>query len=100
MLNAHMVRAMQHIKIDTIKIFCICPSQQLIYIIDILNVDSGVDYRLRTLQQAEIYHSPLDEQAQHNLDKYYTQLVSSDKECQTQIAINHRKSNKQGKAQP
>ncbi|EOB4245881.1 cell division protein ZapE [Vibrio metschnikovii] len=56
----------------------------------ILNVDSGVDYRLRTLQQAEIYHSPLDEQAQHNLDKYYTQLVSSDKECQTQIAINRR----------
>ena len=27
----------------------------------IVNVDSGVDYRLRTLEQAEIFHFPLDE---------------------------------------
>lgn len=56
----------------------------------ILNVDSGIDYRLRTLQQAEIYHYPLDEQAKSNLDKYYGQLVGADKSFSTEIEINHR----------
>ena len=41
----------------------------------IVNVDSGVDYRLRTLEQAEIYHFPLDNQANKNLHKYFSQLA-------------------------
>ena len=36
----------------------------------VVNVDSGVDYRLRTLEQAEIYHSPLDDAATHNLQTF------------------------------
>ncbi|NIY91287.1 cell division protein ZapE [Vibrio diazotrophicus] len=56
----------------------------------ILNVDSGMDYRLRTLQQAEIYHYPLDTKASENLDKYYGQLAGSEKPKQCQIEINHR----------
>ncbi|GGQ08899.1 cell division protein ZapE [Shewanella litoralis] len=42
---------------------------------EILNVDSGIDYRLRTLEQAEIYHCPLDEQADINLLHYFAQLA-------------------------
>jgi cell division protein ZapE len=30
---------------------------------EVVNVDSGIDYRLQFLDHAEIYHSPLDEQA-------------------------------------
>jgi len=56
----------------------------------ILNVDSGVDYRLRTLTQAEIYHFPLDTKASENLDKYYGQLVGGEKPKHTQIEVNHR----------
>ncbi len=56
----------------------------------ILNVDSGIDYRLRTLEQAEIYHYPLDKQANINLEKYYAQLVGEDKEKLSQIEVNHR----------
>ncbi|MEZ9057133.1 cell division protein ZapE [Vibrio pelagius] len=56
----------------------------------ILNVDSGVDYRLRTLEQAEIYHYPLDAQADINLRTYYQQLVGEAKEVLTQIEVNHR----------
>lgn len=56
----------------------------------VMNVDSGVDYRLRTLEQAEIYHYPLDEAASQNLYLYYSQLVGEDKPIQTQIEINHR----------
>lgn len=41
----------------------------------IVNVDNGVDYRLRTLEQAEIYHYPLDEVANKNLLKYFKQLA-------------------------
>ncbi|CAM2944546.1 cell division protein ZapE [Vibrio mytili] len=57
---------------------------------DVLNVDSGVDYRLRTLEQAEIYHYPLDEQATLNLNRYYHQLVGERKDAAQQIEINHR----------
>lgn len=56
----------------------------------ILNVDSGVDYRLRTLEQAEIYHFPLDAQADINLRTYYQQLVGEGKEVLTQVEVNHR----------
>ena len=38
---------------------------------DVVNVDSGIDYRLRTLQQAEIYHYPLDGDAIKNLHSYF-----------------------------
>ena len=41
----------------------------------IVNVDSGVDYRLRTLEQAEIYHFPLDKSALDNLHLYFKQLA-------------------------
>ncbi|WP_269751499.1 cell division protein ZapE [Paraneptunicella aestuarii] len=41
----------------------------------VVNVDSGVDYRLRTLEQAEIYHYPLDEQATANLYDYFSKLA-------------------------
>lgn len=40
----------------------------------VVNVDSGIDYRLRTLEQAEIFHSPLDEQADKNLYEYFEKL--------------------------
>lgn len=57
---------------------------------EILNVDSGVDYRLRTLEQAEIYHFPLDRAASENLTRYYEQLVGEHKDIQCEIEINHR----------
>ncbi|MCA2415262.1 cell division protein ZapE [Vibrio chemaguriensis] len=57
---------------------------------DVLNVDSGVDYRLRTLEQAEIYHYPLDGQANINLNKYYQQLTGERQIVAHQIEVNHR----------
>ncbi|WP_282176887.1 cell division protein ZapE [Vibrio nereis] len=56
----------------------------------ILNVDSGIDYRLRTLEQAEIYHYPLDEQAHSNLHHYFEQLIGEGKRGERVIEINHR----------
>ncbi|MGL4933805.1 MAG: cell division protein ZapE [Aeromonas sp.] len=57
---------------------------------EILNVDGGIDYRLRTLAQAEVYHCPLDRQAKANLDRYYQQLTGGRLVCQASLEINHR----------
>jgi cell division protein ZapE len=57
---------------------------------EIINVDSGVDYRLRTLEQAEIYHCPLDSAAQANLDQYFQQLSCEPRNYHGAINIENR----------
>lgn len=57
---------------------------------EIVNVDSGVDYRLRTLEQAEIYHSPLDSAAQANLEQYFQQLSCEPRNYRSAINIENR----------
>ncbi|WP_210396719.1 cell division protein ZapE [Motiliproteus sediminis] len=42
---------------------------------EVVNVDSGVDYRLRALEQAELYHSPLDEAADESLNRSFESLA-------------------------
>ncbi|MGL6261625.1 cell division protein ZapE [Vibrio sp. WXL103] len=58
----------------------------------ILNVDSGTDFRLRTLEQAEIYHAPLDAQADINLERYFAELTvhCTPDEHEQVIEVNHR----------
>jgi len=57
---------------------------------EILNVDSGIDYRLRTLEQAEIYHFPLDEQADLNLQTYFKQLAPESEVFSDAIEVDGR----------
>ncbi|GAB5992612.1 cell division protein ZapE [Aeromonas enteropelogenes] len=57
---------------------------------EILNVDGGIDYRLRTLEQAEIYHCPLDLQAKSNLERYFQQLTGGHEARVEDLEINHR----------
>lgn len=42
---------------------------------EIVNVDSGVDYRLRALEQAELYHWPLTEQVETEMAKSFKALT-------------------------
>ena len=42
---------------------------------DVVNVDSGVDYRLRVLEQASLYHYPLDQTALDCMEKNFTDLL-------------------------
>ncbi|CAM4281524.1 cell division protein ZapE [Pseudoalteromonas ostreae] len=58
---------------------------------EIVNVDSGIDYRLRTLEQAEIFHSPLDEQADKNLFEYFDKLSPEPGKLDQPIEIEGRK---------
>ncbi|SET60978.1 cell division protein ZapE [Thalassotalea agarivorans] len=57
---------------------------------EVVNVDSGIDYRLRTLEQAEIYHHPLDNQAQLNMTTYFNQLAIDQGSSGKIIEVNHR----------
>ncbi|MCC4799552.1 ATPase [Enterovibrio norvegicus] len=57
---------------------------------DVVNVDAGTDYRLRTLEQAEIYHFPLDEKANTNLESYFCQLATELMHSHHTIEINNR----------
>lgn len=42
---------------------------------EIVNVDSGVDYRLRALEQAELFHWPLGPEAEASLEKSFKSLL-------------------------
>ena len=57
----------------------------------VVNVDSGIDYRLRTLEQAEIYHFPLDDEATENLHSYFSQLATEEGAKGEDIEVKNRK---------
>jgi cell division protein ZapE len=45
---------------------------------EVVNVDSGVDYRLSYLDKAEIYHSPSDDKAIEMLEIYFDHIAPSE----------------------
>ena len=59
---------------------------------EVVNVDGGVDYRLRTLEQAELYHWPLDEAADKSLAKSFESMAPDLEEEQqdAKVEINGR----------
>nr|MBP9615073.1 cell division protein ZapE [Thiopseudomonas sp.] len=42
---------------------------------EVVNVDSGIDYRLRALEQAELYHYPLSDAVEQELEKSFRSLL-------------------------
>lgn len=56
----------------------------------VVNVDAGVDYRLRTLQKAELYHYPLDEGADKSLQDSFNQLAPEPGKHWERLKINNR----------
>ena len=57
---------------------------------DIMNVDAGVDYRLRTLTQAHLWLSPLDEETRSQMDKLWLALAGARRDTAPELEINHR----------
>jgi cell division protein ZapE len=45
--------------------------------LEVINVDNGVDYRARTMEQVKLYHTPLGPQADAEMDLAFTQLAES-----------------------
>lgn len=65
--------------IDAIKQHC-----------DVMNVDAGVDYRLRTLTQAHLWLSPLNDETRTQMDKLWLALAGAKRENSPTLEINHR----------
>ncbi|MFT5117804.1 MAG: cell division protein ZapE [Kiritimatiellia bacterium] len=59
---------------------------------DVVNVDGGTDYRLRSLEQAELYHWPLDGEADKSLYHSFYSLVPDKEEIveQQQLEVEGR----------
>lgn len=57
----------------------------------VLEVDGGKDHRLRLLESAEIYHHPLDETAERQLDHYFRQIVQNDPDSDEAVTIQQRR---------
>lgn len=53
----------------------------------VVNVDGGVDYRLRALEQAELYHHPLDAVADASLLKSFESLVPDKEEIRAGVDV-------------
>ncbi|MBD2859719.1 AFG1 family ATPase [Spongiibacter sp. KMU-158] len=57
---------------------------------EVVNVDGGVDYRLRTLEQAELYHSPLDPAAEVSLMDSFRRLAPEEPQHDLRLDIEGR----------
>ncbi|MET1254004.1 cell division protein ZapE [Aliikangiella maris] len=56
----------------------------------VVNIDSGIDYRLRTLEQADIFHYPHDQQAFANLHSSFNLLATEEMPVGSEIEVEHR----------
>ncbi|MGN5724612.1 cell division protein ZapE [Acinetobacter calcoaceticus] len=56
----------------------------------ILNVDAGVDYRLRVLKQAQLFKSPLSNEVQSWMAERFSALTHTQAHSQEPIVINNR----------
>jgi cell division protein ZapE len=57
--------------------------------LEVVNVDAGVDYRQRTLQQVEVYHCPLGEAAEVAMEQAFEALAEARDEAPV-LNIEHR----------
>ena len=57
--------------------------------LEVINVDAGVDYRQRTLEHLQLYHTPLNEQAEVALRKAFDGLAEA-KDEDPVLHIEHR----------
>ncbi|WP_237057753.1 cell division protein ZapE [Microbulbifer sediminum] len=53
----------------------------------VLNVDGGTDYRLRALERAELYHCPLDDEADQSLEASFASLIVEGAEIREDEAL-------------
>lgn len=57
----------------------------------VLNVDGGVDYRLRALERAELYHCPLDAEADASLMRSFESLAPEPPQADAELEVEGRR---------
>ncbi|EJD6663601.1 cell division protein ZapE [Providencia sp. CRE-3FA-0001] len=58
---------------------------------DVMNVDAGIDYRLRTLTQAHLFLSPINSENRQHLGDVFVKLAGKQGEQSPVLEVNHRK---------
>jgi cell division protein ZapE len=58
--------------------------------LEVVNLDGGIDYRLRHINQAEIWHSPLERQADVLLEKAFHECSAVELNKENCVVINER----------
>ena len=54
---------------------------------EVVNVDSGIDYRLRTLEQADLYYSPLGQASEEKLNNFFYSLATDKARIRTNTSV-------------
>lgn len=54
---------------------------------DVVEVDTGIDYRLRTLEQVGIYHSPADAAAEKKMGEYFQMVAGETAQHNQNISV-------------
>jgi len=57
---------------------------------DTLKIEDGIDHRLNTMQQNEVFYSPINEHNQKKLEQYFLRLCPCQPKTDTSLLINHR----------
>ncbi|MEZ3500134.1 cell division protein ZapE [Pantoea sp. KPR_PJ] len=57
---------------------------------DVMNVDAGIDYRLRTLTSAHLWNAPLNEATHAEMERMFKALAGHAREEAPVLEINHR----------
>src|SRR5476649_226590 len=63
---------------------------QINHYCEVMNVDAGIDYRLRTLTQARIYLTPLNQQTLKAMSDIFTRLAGEPPSGAEVLTVNHR----------
>ena len=58
--------------------------------LEVVNVDAGIDYRLRLLEQAGVYHYPLGPEAKERLEREFESISSGEGEADVALEIEGR----------
>ncbi|OON39226.1 cell division protein ZapE [Izhakiella australiensis] len=66
---------------------------------DVMNVDAGIDYRLRTLTSAHLWMAPLNDASQAAMEKMFVALAGRTRGDEQTLDINHRTIKTLGSAQ-
>lgn len=53
----------------------------------VFELDGGVDYRLRTLEQAPLYFTPVDEKAERSLQQAFERLATDELRCRRDVEV-------------
>lgn len=57
---------------------------------DVMNVDAGIDYRLRTLTQAHLWLSPLNDETHQQMARLWQALAGTAEQQPQTLEVNHR----------